>query len=117
MTEDEFWGRMEYRIADELSGMEGHELRKMWCDGIIGGVDHLDDHHIRLSGTVCLGPDGQTEMTFVMALPSNFVIGSDIPWDALLPADHLTGWLAVDAKRKRVSIDINKAEPMASHIS
>jgi len=110
ITEGEFWGRMEMRVCRELCGMDDPVLRHMWCDGIQGGVVRPQAGRAYLGGTIWIGRDGQTEMQFEMALPETISIERDINWKDLLPSEDLTGWLAVDLQRKRVTIDIGRGE-------
>ena len=36
MTEEEFWGKLEWRICVELGEIPNVTLRHLWCDGILG---------------------------------------------------------------------------------
>ena len=112
MSEDEFWGALEYRICRELNGMKQQGLNGVWCDGIRGGVDHPECQPMRMSGTIYLGRDGQTEKAFVMAVPAASIENDTVDWESLLPAEDLTAWLSVDLRGKRVAIDLSRAEVM-----
>ncbi|MEQ1695006.1 MAG: hypothetical protein ABL901_04115 [Hyphomicrobiaceae bacterium] len=110
MTEEYFWGALEYRISDELSGMEDPRLNCMCCDGICGGIIRPQSEPAYISGTVWIGPEGQTEMQFTMTLPEGLSSGDELPWQDLFPPDNLTGWLHVDYRKRRVAIDLSKGE-------
>jgi hypothetical protein len=47
-----------------------------------------------------------------MALPDNITSRDDIVWSKLMPPEDMTAWLSVDVKRKLVTIDLSKAEPV-----
>jgi hypothetical protein len=114
MTEDEFWLALEWRICRELSGMGDAVLRPMWCDGIHGAIVQPEASPAYMSGTIYIAKDGQTAMPFTMALPNNIASTDDIVWSALMPPEDMTAWLSVDTKRKLVTIDLSKAEPVAN---
>ncbi len=112
MTEDEFWSSLEYRICRELRGMDDKVLRRMWCDGIRGHIVRPQTGPTHLSGTIWIGDGGQTEMQLTMALPEDISVDNCVPWSDIFPPENLTAWLSVDAQRKRVAIDLSKAEPI-----
>ena len=112
MTEDEFWGALEWRICRELSAMTDNDLRRMWCDAVCGDIVRREAEPAYMSGTIWIGRDGQTEMQFTMALPDNIGSEDGIVWSTLMPPEDMTAWLSVDLKRKLVTIDLSKAEPL-----
>ena len=113
MTEDGFWTALEWRICRELSGMTDNVLRHMWCDGVRGDIVRREAGPACMSGSIWIGKDGQTEMQFTMALPDNIASKDHIVWSTLMPPEDMTAWLSVDLKRKLVTIDLSKAEPVA----
>jgi hypothetical protein len=113
MTEDEFWLGLEWRLCHELRGMNDRELRSMWCDGIRGDMVRPEAGPAYMSGTTWIGKDGQTAMHFTMALDDSVVGEDGIVWSKLMPPENVTAWLSVDPKRKLVTIDLSKAEPVA----
>jgi hypothetical protein len=113
MTENEFWRVLEWRICGELSGMTDDALRHMWCDGVRGDIVQPEAGPAHIYGTIWIGKDGQTAMQFTMALPGNVTSKDGIVWSTLMPPEDMTAWLSVDLKRKLVTIDLSKAEPVA----
>ena len=112
MTEEHFWSALEFRICRELGGMEDKNLRRMWCDGIRGGINRPQAGPANISGTIWIGLDGQTEMPFTMVLPATISLADERLWRDLLPLEDLTGWLSIDFQRRRVTIHLSKAEPL-----
>lgn len=113
MTESKFWRVLEWRICHELSGMTDNALAHMWCDGVRGDIMRPEAGPAHMYGTIWIGKDGQTAMQFTMALPDNITSKDGIVWSALVPPEDMTAWLSVDLKRKLVTIDLSKAEPVA----
>ncbi len=113
MTETGFWRALEMRICRELRGMTDDALRHMWCDGVRGDIMRPEAGPAHMYGTIWIGKDGQTAMQFTMALPDNITSKDRIVWSTLLPPEDTTAWLSVDLKRKLVTIDLSKAEPIA----
>jgi hypothetical protein len=112
MTVDELWNGLEFRICRELSGMNDKILRRMWCDGVHGDIVRPEAGPAYMYGTIWIGQDGQTAMEFRMTLPDNITSKDGIVWSKLMPPEDMTGWLSVDLKRKLVTIDLSKAEPV-----
>jgi hypothetical protein len=92
--------------------MTDNALRHMWCDGIRGDVIRPEAGPAHIYGTIWIGKDGQTAMPFKMTLPGNITGKDGIAWSTLMPPEDMTAWLSVDLKRKLVTIDLSKAEPV-----
>jgi hypothetical protein len=112
MTENAFWRALERRICRELEAMSDNALRHMWCDGVRGDIVRREVGPACLCGSIWIGKDGQTATQFTMALPDNITSRDDIVWSKLMPPEDMTAWLSVDVKRKLVTIDLSKAEPV-----
>src|SRR5262245_19220074 len=113
MTESGFWRALEMRICRELRGMTDNALWHMWCDGVRGDIMRPEAGPTHMHGTIWIGKDGQTAMQFTMALPDNITSKDRIVWSTLMPPEDMTAWLSVDLKRKLVTMDLSKAEPVA----
>ena len=45
------------------------------------------------------------EWEFTLMLPRNYDTREEIDWTALLPAENMTRWIALDEDRKYIEID------------
>jgi hypothetical protein len=90
---------------------DGH-LRYLWCDGFIPEWYLLNDPRPRITGRawICNGPR-QDEWKFALFLSHPVRSRDEIDWAALLPADNVTRWLAVDQRGKRLQIEPSAAVP------
>ena len=105
MDETEFWGRLEYRICDELSGFEDQRLRYYWCDGIVPEKYDLLGEQKRIHGLAWIGDGRRMEQWNFTSLTAPVIAQEGIDWAALLPEDTQTGWLTPDPQRKTLTID------------
>jgi hypothetical protein len=106
VNEATYWATLEFRITDELAGLSDRDLRYLWCDGLLPVQFLLDDPTPRIIGRawICNGPK-QAEWQFTLFLPSLVGSRAEIDWAALLPAEDVTCWLALDLVGKRFEID------------
>lgn len=111
MDEDEFWARLEHRICRELAGSPVPRLRRLWCDGLLAEERGDRPGVPEVRGRAWVGADGQGEWTFTLVVGPCADAAGRPRWDALLPSDAVTGWLAVDLPRRRLVIDIAAARP------
>jgi hypothetical protein len=106
VDEAEYWASLEFRICREFAGMSENHLRGLWCDGLVPTRFLLDDPTPRVTGTawICNGPR-QAEWEFALFLPGPISSREEIDWRALLPAENVTRWLAVDVEGRRIQIE------------
>jgi hypothetical protein len=107
MSESDFWGRLEYRVCDEIRGLRQPGLRRFWCDGFIPVSYEFDQPSPRIVGRVWMGigPREQQEWEFVLLLGVPVESRENIAWSALLPAPNVTRWLSVDPIGKRLVVE------------
>ena len=112
MDETDYWVSLEYRLCREFAGMTNWNLRHLWCDGFIPERYHLGDSEPRITGCawICHG-ERQEEWKFTLFLPRQFDSRDAIDWSALLPAENVTRWLALDLVGKRIQIEPSAAVP------
>lgn len=112
MSEDDFWRCLESRVRRELAGMLDPALRWLGCDGFDPWRWYINDDTPRVEGRAWFleGPK-QTEWWFTLFLPRPFNSRDDIPWASLLPAEEVTGWLALDRVGKMLQIEPAAAVP------
>jgi hypothetical protein len=107
VEEPEFRGRLEYRICEELRGLEDDQLRWHWCDGLL--PEQYDRHggQWHISGRAWIGQrQGSRQEPWTFTLIARHAGDRDaINWDRLLPASQLTGWLTPDPASKTLKID------------
>lgn len=111
MDEAQFWVSLEYRVCREMEGLEDCRRLGLWCDGF-SPYDWLrGGTHRSLRGGVWIGegPRNQELWSFELFVPNGFEEIGEIDWRDLLPADDVTGWLAVDADERRLEIWPSKA--------
>jgi hypothetical protein len=106
LDETEYWGRLEYRICDELTGFEDKHLRYYWCDGLIPEEYDLLGEQKRIHGRAWMGNGHRMEQwDFTLLTVPAVIAKEEIDWAALLPEDWLTGWLTPDPQIKSLMID------------
>jgi hypothetical protein len=110
MDEADYWARLEYRVSREFAAMAERRLRSLWCDGFIPQQYLISEPAPRVVGRAWIG-DGPTqhEWEFTLVLASGARSRDEIKWGALLPAEDMTRWLALDLAARRIQI-----EPMAA---
>ena len=112
LTEQRFWGFLEYRLCREFAGMPDGKLRNYWCDGISPFKYIFDEQPPRITGFawICQGQH-QEQWQFELLLPSTVTRREDVDWASLLPAEKVTRWLAMDKATKFIQIEPAAAVP------
>jgi hypothetical protein len=92
--------------------MSENRLRFLWCDGFAQELYLLEGRLQRITGRAWIG-DGRTqaEWQFTLLLLQPPRSREEIDWPALLPADHVTCWIAVDQRSKRIEMEPAAAVP------
>jgi hypothetical protein len=112
MTEADFWGHLEYRLSREFAGQRDRALRRFWCDGFVPREYHLEGQEPRIAWRAWIvSGQRQREWDFVLFLPRVFDSVEVIDWSALLPAEEVTNWLALDVPGERLQIEPAAAVP------
>src|SRR5687768_12433742 len=113
MDEADYWVCLEYRVSREFAGMADWDLRHYWCDGFTPERYHLGDSEPRITGRawVCYGQYPQEQWPFTLFLGRPVGSRSEIDWRALLPAEDVTRWLALDIPGQRLQIEPAAAVP------
>jgi hypothetical protein len=106
VDEAEYWASLEYRVCREFAGMRDNHLRYLWCDGFLPARYVLDPPTPRITGTawICNG-SRQAEWAFTLLLPHPVQSPQEIAWEALLPPENVTRWLALDLMGQRIEIE------------
>ena len=106
MEEKEYWSALEYRLGDEFRGMTEGNLSEYWCDGIFGELYLVNEPRPRILGPVWLADRrNYGQWRFELLLPHRVRSKAHIDWEALMPADDVTRWLAVDKERRFIQIE------------
>jgi hypothetical protein len=105
MDEADFWARLEYRICAEFRGFEDKRLRSCWCDGLVAEEYDLSSTWPCIRGRAWCGIDGQESWRFVLRVSPDVRTREGIDWFALLPPDHMTGWLLPDLSSRSMELD------------
>lgn len=105
MDEAEYWSSLEYRVCREFDGIEQCRALRLWCDGFIPFQYELDGELPSIRGVawICPGQD-QQRWEFTLRLNQQPASREDIVWDALLPAEGVTQWLALDFRAKHIEM-------------
>jgi hypothetical protein len=111
LDEREYWSALEYRVTRELAGMPRKGRGALWCDGFAPAAYWLTEDPPRIEGDAWIGYDGQDVWRFTLFLPKAVASREAIDWDALLPPDDETYWLAIDESRKIIQVDPGTAVP------
>jgi hypothetical protein len=125
MEEAYFWDHLESRLDAEFAGFSKGRFRNMWCDGIRPGVYVLDGASPRIEGICWIyNDDGRKvgrrtefwngEWKFTLLLSGPVECRAAIDWDALYPAEDVTGWMWLDERNRVVGIDPSAAVPRRS---
>jgi hypothetical protein len=106
MVESDYWIDLEFRVCREFAGMPENHFRFLSCDGLIPEQYLLDVSSPCIKGWAWIG-NGQKQEQWTFTLFLNHPVGSrsEIEWDALLPPQNRTRWLAVDPVGKRIQIE------------
>ncbi len=105
MDEKSFWSKLEWHICREFAGMVDGRIRHFWCDDQGPYAWYLDDSTPRIVGTAWIGDDvNPREWEFTLYLPGPTASRQEVKWEALLPADNVTRWLAFDLEHRRIQI-------------
>jgi len=106
MEEAEFWSCLEYRLCDEFRGMTQGHLSEYGCDGISAAAYFVTEQRPRILGYAWIcSRKSYKEWKFELLLPHRVKSREHIDWAALLPADDMTKWLAVDLERQFIQIE------------
>jgi len=105
MTEREFLNGLEMRICRELAGLKDKELCALWCDGLSAETFFPHELGTRIVGRAWIGKDGQGKWEFELIVRRRIGAWEDVPWDELLPAEDVTGWMSVDLEGKILKMD------------
>ena len=112
MDEREYWLSLEFRVCRELQGLPRKHRRTLWCDGFAPGAYFLSDSTPRIAGFAWIGYTTNTdEWRFTLFLPGPVSNRDEIKWEALLPPEDVTCWLAIDEPRRRLQIEPAAAVP------
>jgi hypothetical protein len=97
MDEAEFWKRLEFRLCDELGGMDAKEFRRLWCDGLVAQQYLLEEDVPRIVGYAWMMTDsrGGSQYDFVLFLPRHSSREA-LDWSSLLPPNNATEWLEIE---------------------
>ncbi len=106
LTEREYFGHLEMRVSRELAGMRQRELRELWCDGFIPDDFNVVGNRCRITGSVwvAFGQARQESWKFVLNLGGTRS-RDEINWATMLPAEDVTGWLALDFNTKFMKVN------------
>ena len=105
MDEADYWARLEYRVSREFAGMAERRLRSLWCEGFIPQQYLFSEPTPRIVGRAWIGGGpAQHEWEFTLFLPPETRSRDEIEWAALLPAEDVTRWLALDLAARRIQI-------------
>jgi hypothetical protein len=105
MDEADFWKRLEFRISAELAGFEDRRLNSLWCDGLVAQEYDLSGAEPCIRGLAWCGDGGQEHWRFVLRVDPATRSRAGIDWAALLPPQHVTGWLSPDRAGRSMLID------------
>ena len=99
-------------MCGEFVGMAERALRYWWCDGFVPEEYELSGPVPRISGRawICKG-QLQEYWSFTLFLNEPVESRESIDWDAHLPAENLTCWIAFDDKAKIIQIEPSAAVP------
>src|SRR4051794_10628563 len=94
-----------------MAGLRDRRLQHYWCDGLIPLDFAVSGKKCRMSGTAYFGETGQDIWSFVVLLGDETTGWDRINWRALLPANDVTGWLAIDFEKKLIKLNPLRARP------
>jgi hypothetical protein len=114
VSESEYWKLLEFRVSRELRQMPERSRRYLWCDGFVPEQYVFSGSSPRIVGCAWIG-NGPTQerWRFTLFIHGSVESAMALNWDALLPADDVTEWLAVDEGAKQLQIDPAAARPDA----
>jgi hypothetical protein len=113
MTEDEFFGNLEMRLCREFYGMRERELRGFWCDGFMPEREFIvAGDKCQITGRVWIAHGGKSQgcWDFALLLGSAVSGRENVDWEATMPGEDVTGWLAMDFQNRLLKIN-----PSAAH--
>jgi hypothetical protein len=101
----DFWSHLEYRVCREIESLRGDDFRGLWCDGFCPEQFELIDDRAAITGRVWMGRGSreQEDWRFSLILPEGVGEDADVDWNAVLPADDVSGWLSEDGSLGGVS--------------
>jgi hypothetical protein len=92
-------------VCRELSGIEQFQKLRLWCDGFIPEGYELGSAPPCIRGVAWICPGAHQERwQFTLLLNQQPACREDIDWDAQLPADCVTKWLALDFETRHIDM-------------
>jgi hypothetical protein len=113
VTEEEYFGHLEYRISRELRGMSDPALRGFWCDGFVPEKKFVvTKAGCHIAGRVWMdnGKGNQFCWNFVVLLSRERLKRDDVKWAEQMPPENHTGWLSLDFHN-----EFMKVKPFAAY--
>ena len=106
MNEECYWGDLEYRVCREFNGIDEFRRIGLWCDGFLPAQYDLQADPPCIHGVawICPGKD-QQRWEFTLVLNQRPADLTQIDWGALLPAEEVTEWLALDFEKSHIEIN------------
>ena len=112
MSEEDYWLHLEFRMESEFQGMSDKRLQHFWCDGFTPTQYFLDGPDHRIVGHAWIVEEQDQQVwEFTLFLDRTFPSRDAIDWSALLPAEDVTCWVAMDIDGKRMQIEPAAAVP------
>lgn len=112
MSEKDFWSDLEHRLSRELAGLAIKHKGTLWCDGIAPTAILGTDSPPRIEGEAWIGTASNDlpPWRFTLFLPVPVNSRDEINWNELLPPEHQTYWVAIDAQRRILQIEPTAAK-------
>ena len=112
MEEEDYWSWLEFRLCREFRGMTEEQLSDYWCDGMYAEAYLVTGRRPCILGRACICKGShQALWKFELLLPHRVKSRGDIDWAAIMPAEDVTRWLAVDKERRFIQIEPAAAVP------
>ena len=115
MDENEYWGRLEFRISSELTLIAVSKWESLWCDGFLHQEYFLQGNPPRICGTAWMGgiPGQKTsyQETWQFSLFPQVEVGDrgGFDWSRLLPSEDESGWLSIDREARTLSMIVGRS--------
>lgn len=115
VNEAMYWNQLQARVCRELDGLEEYHRRGLWCHGFVAKEYAVDSSPAQIVGQVWIGvgPREHESWGFTLVLKQKAADRASVPWQELLPADDVTGWMTVDLGGRRMAVDPGSAVPIA----
>lgn len=119
MDAKDFWTHLEYRVCREIDSLRKNEYRGLWCDGFIPEQFEFCDGQPVLTGSVWMGRGGrhQEQWRFVFLLPKGVTSEVDVNWEAIFPAEEVTGWLSLDQVAREMKVNPAEGHPAGEAVA